>query len=242
MPLHRKHQDIDHDVSLLDRVLPTLAGGMLLVVLVAAISLVMYTRALDAPRTSLERDIVKYRAAIEQAPSTLSNHLLLASSYATAGRKEDALETVRRARALSDAAMVDLTEAEVLRLLGSSAEALPLYDLAVQKAQEEHDRTLIDLRGRTVTLEPPNALLARALQGRAKALLELGEIQRSIEDLEQASQILPTDADILAALGTHRIRSRDVTGAVEAFMGALRFVPDHREALEGLEKAGVTAP
>lgn len=229
-------------ISAIDRLLPTLAGGMLVVVLAAVLSFVMYTRTLEAPRTALERDIVKYRTAIEQSPSTLSNHLLLASSYTAADRKEEALATVRRARALSDSAIVDLTEAEVLRLSGSSAEALPFYDLAVDKAQEEHDRTLIDLRGRTVTLEPPNTLLARALQGRAAALLELGEIPRSIEDLEQASRILPTDADILAALGTHRLSSGDVTGAVDAFAGALRFVPDHREALEGLQKAGVTTP
>lgn len=232
----------DRRAIAIDRVLPTLAGGMLVVVLVAVLSFVMYTRSLEAPRTAIERDIVKYRAAIEQSPSTLTNHLLLARSYVDAGRKEDALATVRRARALSEAAIVDLTEAEVLRLSGSSEEALPLYDLAVLKAQEEHEQSLVELRGQTVTMEPPNTLLARALQGRAAALLESGELQRSIDDLEQASQILPTDADILVALGAHRLASQDMTGAAEAFIGALRFVPDHREALDGLEKAGVTTP
>jgi len=231
-----KEQGFTHSTMPLDRVLMILAGGLLVVVLVAALSLVLYIQGLDAPRTALERDIMKHRAAIEANPSELSNHLLLASSYAAAGRKDDALEVVRRSRALSDSAIVDLTEAEVLRLSGSPQDALPFYDAAVSDAQVEYERLLLDMKGRTVTFEPPNTLLARALQGRAAALGELGQTEKSIEDLVRANEILPSDATILTALGDQLEKSGDATGAAEAYRTALRFVPDYQGAHDGLRR------
>jgi len=231
-----KEKGLTHNATPFDSASMTLAGGLLVVVLVAAISLVLYTQGLDAPRTALERDIMKHRAAIDANPSDLSNHLLLASSYTTAGRKDDALYTVRRVRALSDSAIVDLTEAEVLRLSGSLQEALPLYDAAISDAQVEYEQLLVDLRGRTVAFEPPNTLLARALQGRGIALGELGQTEKSIEDLLKANEILPSDATILVALGDQLGKSGDATGAAEAYREALRFVPDYQGAREGLER------
>jgi len=231
-----KEQGLTHNAMPFDRASITLTGGLLVVVLVAALSLVLYSQGLDAPRTALERDIMKHRAAIDANPSDLSNHLLLASSYTAAGRKDEALNVVRRARALSDSAIIDLTEAEVLRLSGFPRDALPLYDAAISDAQVEYERLLVDLRGRTVTFEPPNTLLARALQGRGIALGELGQTERSIEDLVKANEILPSDATILVALGDQLGKSGDAAGAAEAYRMALRFVPDYQGAREGLKR------
>jgi len=219
-----------------DTVLRILAGGLLITVLVATLSIVSFTRGLQAPRTSIERNVLNYRAAVEANSSELSNHLLLADAYVAAGREDDALATVQRARALSEAAIVDLTEAEVLRRTGKTSQSLPLYDRAVENARLEYEQALADLRGRTVAFEPPNTLLARALQGRAAALIELGEVERSIDDLEGASELLPTDATILATLGDHRMRAKDTSGAAHAYRMALQFVPDYTPALEGLRE------
>jgi tetratricopeptide (TPR) repeat protein len=225
-----------------DRALRVLAGGLLVVVLIAALSLVLYSRTIEAPRTVAERDIMTYRTAVAEDPSTLANHLRLSAAYSSAGRHAEALETVRRARALSEAAIVELTEADALRRSGAPEESLPLYGSAIDKGIAEYDATIEDLRRRRVSFEPPNTLLVQALLGRGAALAELGRAEDALADVEEAALVLPTDASVLATLGDYRAAVGDSDGAAEAYRAALRFVADLPQAREGLARLELGSP
>lgn len=214
----------------IDRILRTVAVGLFVTVLIAALSLVLYARTLGPPRTALERDILAYRAAVEERPEQVEGYLLLAEAYAVAGRADEAARTIRAAREISDAAVVDFAEAETVRLLGSPAASIEHYTAAERRAVAQYEEALERLQERGVGFEPDGVLLARIYMSRALAYLELDRAPDAVKDLESAHELLPMDADILVALGDARLAIGDEDGARTAYLEALRFVPDSPEA------------
>lgn len=220
------------------RTLRLIASGLLIVVLVSALAFVIYLQGLGAPRTAAERDIARYRAAIEREPAEVRTHIDLAYAYASGERFDEALETIDRAERMTDDPRADvrLAHADVLRVAGRHQEAIPIYDEAATLAEEEHKLATAE-RARSRIFTPiPNETLAAVLYGRAISKWESGESDGAIDDLNAASEITPNDASMLVTLAGFQAESGDTSAAAASYRAALQFVPDYAEAIQGLRR------
>lgn len=222
----------------LNRVLRFIAAGLLVVVLVFVLAFVIYLEGLGAPRTAAERDIARYRAAVEQQPAEVQNHIDLAYAYALGERFQEALETIDRAEQMTEDPRADvrLAHADILRAAARYDDAIPVYDEAARLAEDEH-AAATEERARSRIFTPiPNEMLARALHGRGIAKWESGRQDAAIDDLAGAIEITPNDASMLVTLGGFQAESGDTSAAVASYRSALQFVPDYAEAIEGLRE------
>lgn len=233
-----QHPDFAIVADPLTRTLRLVASGLLIVVLVSVLAFVIYLKGLGAPRTAAERDIARYRAAVEQQPAQVQNHIDLAYAYALGERFQEALDTIDRAEQMTEDPRADvrLAHADILRAAERHDEAIPLYDEAVRLAQDEHAAATEERAKSRIFTPIPNEMLARALHGRGIAEWESGQQDAAIEDLAGAIEITPNDASMLVTLGGFQAESGDTSAAVASYRAALQFVPDYAEALEGLRE------
>lgn len=222
------------------RVLRLLAGGLLVVVLVAAISFTLYLQTLGAPRSAAERDIERYRVAAAEQPEVLANHVKLAYSFAIAGRFDEAMATITNAEKLTKAPRIEvqLARAEIERAAGHYEVAIKTYTEVAKLAEAEYEEQTAKLKKQQIQFQPPNTALAAALKGRGIAKWESGDKTGAIADLDAALDIEPTDAATMVKIGGYYAESGDTSMAAAAFRRALDFVPDHPEALTGLRDLG----
>lgn len=192
----------------------------------------------NAPRTTVERRLASDEAAVQEAPRDIENWARLALGYAYAQRWADAADAISRGRAVKSAAILDLTEADILRIKGDDA-AIKAYDRAIVSANAEYEqqRKLL-LKDKNVRVPPPNRLVAEALAGRALALQAAGRTEEAADQAVKALEMDPSDAELRAALGDMLLVLGRKTDAETQYREALRYVPDLRQALEGLRKLG----
>lgn len=222
----------------LARILRLIATGLLIVVLVFALAFVIYLKGLGAPRTAAERDIARYRAAIERQPAEVRTHIDLAYAYASGERFDEALETIDRAEQMTEEPRADvrLAHADVLRVAGRHQDAISIYDEAATLAEEEHEAATAE-RARSRIFTPiPNEILAAALYGRAISKWESGDSDGAIDDLTAASEITPNDASMLVTLAGYQAESGETSAAAASYRAALQFVPDYAQAIQGLRE------
>jgi tetratricopeptide (TPR) repeat protein len=224
----------------------TVEGWLLIVVLLVTIvfigaagSLVLYVSSMrDAPRTAAERQIATDEVAAKEQPQVVENWARLALSYANAGRWSDAASAIAKGRTLKKAAILDLVEADILRLRGDAA-AIEAYDRAIKSGQVEYDELVRSLRDDKGVTQPPSpGLLVQAMTGRAYALAAAGRTQEAADQALQALKIEPTDASLLAALGDMYAKLGRTADAEKQYREALTFVPDLQVALDGLKRLG----
>ncbi|MHB9003610.1 MAG: tetratricopeptide repeat protein [Coriobacteriia bacterium] len=215
-----------------------IAGGLLIAVLVAALAFVIYLQGLGAPRTAAERDIARYRAAVEQQPAEVRNHIDLAYAYALGGRFDESLEAIDRAERMTDDPRADvrLAHADILRAAGRHADAIPHYDQAAELAEEEHAKATAERARSRIFTVIPNETLARALHGRGISKWEAGDMDGAIDDLAAAIEITPNDASMFVTLAGYQAQSGDTSSAAASYRAALQFVPDYAEAIQGLRE------
>jgi tetratricopeptide (TPR) repeat protein len=188
-----------------------------------AVSLVVYVLSMrDAPRTSVERQLAADEIAAREQPQNVENWARLALSYARAGQWTDAADAIARGRVIEKAAILDLTEADILRMKGDKA-AIAAYDRAVASARAESALQAKELlEKKAVDVPPPNVVLIEALTGRAIALDAFGRTEEAVTQAEEALSL---------NLGR--------TAEAEAeYRRALTYVPDLDSAIEGLKKLG----
>ncbi len=224
----------------LSRWLALVAGLLIVVILASALAFTLYLRTVDAPRTSLERDIERYKAATIEQPLEQEGYLRLAFAYAQADRFDLAQSTIERARQLGETADYLYAQAEVLRVSGRYADAILSYDAAVAESTAAYESTLRELEKQGVVTASPNSQLALILLGRGITHRELGDSNAAIADFEAARVISPNDASLLAALGDIYAEAGDTQAASAAYREALRFVADLPAAVDGLRALGET--
>ncbi|MBA4371044.1 MAG: hypothetical protein C0418_05655 [Coriobacteriaceae bacterium] len=214
-----------------------IAGLIIVVFVAAAVSLVLYVLSMrDAPRTSVERAINSDEVAAREDPQDVENWARLALSYATAERWPDALAAIERGRRLRKAAILDLTEADILRMKGDEA-AIAAYARAIKSAQAEYDAQVKQLREKKgIVTTTSNVLVFEAMYGRARALDSFGRTDEAIVQARQALQLDPTAADVHVFLGDLLAKEGQDDEAEAEFKAALTYVPDLALALEGLRK------
>lgn len=209
------------------------------VFMVAGASLVFYVLSMrDAPRTSVERQINADEVAARENPNDLENWARLALSYADAGRWSEALSTVERGRRLRKAAILDLTEADILSLKGDPS-CIAAYDRAIKSGQAEHDaqaKLLRETKG--VTAPVPNTLVSEAMYGRTAALDKFGRTDEAIQQALKALELDPSNADLHVLLAAMYRKSGHEESAAAEYRSALVYVPDLEPALEGLRELG----
>ena len=224
----------------LSRLLRLIAGGLLVVVLASAISFALYLQTLGAPRSVAERDIERYKTAVAEEPQQLANYVKLAYSYAVADRFDEAMAIIATAEKLTRAPRleVQLARADIERAAGHYADAIDTYTAVARQAEEEYATQAADLKKKQVMFQPPNTTLAAALKGRGVAKWGSGDRVGAIADLDAALNIEPTDASTMVKIAGFYAESGDTSMAIAAYRQALRFVPDHPEALAGLRELG----
>lgn len=218
--------------------------GAILIALVLALaagaaSLLLYrlvTR--EVPRTAVERQLMTDEVAVREHPDDIENWARVALSYAHAERWDDAADAIEKGRAVDDAAILDLTEADILRMKGDAA-AVDAYDRAITSARAENERQVAELlKKKAVDVPPPDVLLIEAMRGRALALHSAGRTEEAVEQASEALALDPTDAGLRTALGDMYRELGRAAEAEEQYRAALRYVPDLTAALEGLARLG----
>lgn len=224
----------------LTRSLRLVAGGLLVIVLVAAVSFALYLQSLGAPRSAVERDIERYKTAVAEQPTVLDNYVKLAYSYAIADRYDDAMATIDTADRITKAPQIQvrLARAEILRAAKRYKEAIAVYNEVATLAEEEYATQSAELKKQQIAYIPPNTTLASVLRGRGVAKWESGDEKGAIADLDAALDIEPTDAATMVRIGGYYAQSGDTSMAIAAYRQALRFVPDSPEARAGLRDLG----
>lgn len=225
-----------------DPIVRRLTGIMLLVLIVfltAALSLVLYVLSMrDAPRTAVEREMATDEAAVREQPAGVDNWARLALSYAHAERWDDALATIDRGRQVKKAAILDLTEADILRLKGDPR-MMAAYDRALASAQAEYASDLQTLKEKKgVGVKLPDDLVFEAMAGRARALAIAGRTAEAIDQARAALASDPSDADLHVALAGWYAKAGRTKDAANEYRAALSYVPDLKAALDGLKKLG----
>lgn len=216
-----------------------LTGALALIAVLLATGALMfiYLNTLnDAPRTSVERDLATWEVAVKECPDDVNAWANLAYAYAEAGRTDDALDTVAKAKRVTGRQQFVIVEADVLRLAGRHTEAVKTYDLAEKAVRQIEQEVQAERRKVGVKVEADQDALARVYFGRALSEREIGDDAAAVKDLEKAVKLQPQSATMWVALGDLYAGSKETSRAEQAYRMALTYVPDDPGALSGLEK------
>lgn len=209
---------------------------LLLVVVVAAGSVIYFILALrGAPRTAVERQIIAAEAAASAEP-TVENYVSLGYAYLAAGRYRDALTTIERGRKVKDVSEFDLLEADVYRMEGQHERAIKTYEKAAKKNETEYQRLVKEYERRGILHLPDRRTYVSIMIGKGESLMELGRTKDALKAYEEAVTWDRTNSFALTRKGELHAKLGDVKKAKAAFEEALRYIPDYKPALDGLER------
>lgn len=220
-------------------VLLTAALALIAVLLATGALIFIYLNTLnDAPRTRVERDLATWEVAVKERPDDVNAWANLAYAYADAGRTDEALDAVAKAKKVTGRQQFVIVQADVLRIAGRHSEAVKAYDLAEKAVREIEQEVQAQRQKVGVKVEADQDALARVFFGRALSEQEIGDDSAAIADLQKAVKLQPQSATMWVALGDLYAGSKEASRAEEAYRTALTYVPDDPGALSGLEKLG----
>ncbi|MFA5844960.1 MAG: tetratricopeptide repeat protein [Coriobacteriia bacterium] len=213
---------------------------MLLVVFLASgISLVLYTLSMrGAPRTGLERAVTMDEVAVKENPKDMQNWARLALAYNQSGRFNDAMRALDQAREIEHSPVIDLTEADILRIAKRYDEALRAYNALEKFTNSEYDRYVKERKRRGIIVTGQNEVLYLCLYGRGQVYDALDDNDRAIADFRKAAGIMPTDAEVWVEFAKLLVKDGRDKEAADAYRQALRYIPDYKPALDGLKRLG----
>lgn len=173
------------------------------------------TNNVEAPRTSLERDIMDNTAKLQLDPKNPVAHAGLGAAYMKMGRADEALREFKAA----------------VRLKPKSAQyhynlAVAYYEVGkTTKALDE----LRDARGLARDWDVP-------FFASGQIYLERKDYKQAIRDFETSLEINPRNADAHLAMGQAFEGRGKRKKAAQAYREALKYVPDYPEAKEALKR------
>ena len=213
------------------------ALALIIVVLATAGAMVVFFMTVQkAPRTAVERDIAAAEIAVRDRPSDAAAWQTLAYTYARGQRYDDAITTIRKARSSTRAQALLLPEAEILRVAGRLKESLSVYDEAIAVVSAEESAAVAARKKKGIDMAAPNASLVRAYYGRGLSRHSTGDTPGAIRDTLQALALAPDQANMRVTLADLYAESGQKALAEAAYREALRYVPDYREAILGLQR------
>lgn len=224
----------DPVVGVLLRIALTL---IVVVLLTAALMLLTVRGRNSAPRSVAERDISTWETATSEHPSDSNAWARLSSAYADAKRYDDAINTARRGRAITGEDILWLVEADALRASGKYEQAVQAYTQAEKAITADQKVVSSGLKKKNIYVAFPSDAIGLARYGRALSEYELGDLRAASRDMSMAVDVAPDQAYMSVKLGDYRLKAGDEVGASAAYKAALKYVPDYKEALDGLRKA-----
>lgn len=222
----------------------TLVAGVLVVAILSVVAYGVYitTRDFQGPRTAAERRLRMAEAAVAQRPEEFSVMMELAWAQIEAQKYGDAEDTVSKALELEpDRTTPYLAQGDVEFERGDRGAALKWYKNGLKFAEKVPAAVAAGFKKKGVT--PPRPYYQDGSSELAYAAAAIYEDRKeydlAADMLELAVKFNPQDASSWSKLGDVRLKLDEKKSAEKAYRQALRFIPDHRPALDGLKKLGV---
>jgi tetratricopeptide (TPR) repeat protein len=211
--------------------------SLIVVLLATTAGLFIYLSALNkAPRTRAERDVTMWETAVREKPNDANSWASLAYAYSDAGRTDEAIATVRRGAKVIKQESLVLIEADILRAAKRYKDAVKKYDQAERAIKESREKANAELRKKGIKAGVDDGSLARAYLGRGLAKSEIKDLDGAISDLEKSVKDAPTQADVWTMLGDLYREAGQTEQAAAAYKRTLEYIPDYKQALDGLAK------
>ena len=196
---------------------PTRALSITLIFLIILLGLMllrhMVTNNIEAPRTSLERDIMDNTAKLQLDPENPVAHAGLGTAYMKMGRANEALHEFKTAvRLKPKSAQYRYNLAIAYRELGETAKALA---------------RLRDAKGLARDWDVP-------FFTSGQVYLEKKDYEKAIRDFQTCLEMNPRNADAHLALGQAFEGQGKREKAAQAYREVLKYVPNYSEAKEAL--------
>ncbi|MHB8760921.1 MAG: tetratricopeptide repeat protein [Coriobacteriia bacterium] len=228
------------------RVMAYVAAGLVIAFLVTVVS-ALFTGVLvpSGPRTVAEKDVAVAAAAIEAGSTDAAVWGRYMATLIAAEQYSRAQGVIDDARAsLDDSATAEFTiaEARLHYAKGRYEDAVEAAEAAQKQISEQYEAALAGggERARLARLDGLHANHGAAALIKAYSYEALGEWGKAIEQFDAYLESTPSAADILIDRGLAKIETGDTPGAEADLRAALAFLPDDREALDGLASIGVT--
>lgn len=170
----------------------------------------------------VERELARVEALVEQNPDDPNSRVELGLLYFEAGSHKQAIDQLKTALELDEThqgALVVLGDIYVE--LGRYQEALEPYSKVVELNQDN-----------------PMRHVSKQLEGvyyfLGVAYFNLGRPEEAVQSLKEALNIDWTDSDAWYMLGASHQHLGECEEAIESFTQAIRFIPNFKEAYQGL--------
>ena len=196
----------------------------------------------QAPRTSVERDILASEAQTKVEPKNAKAWQAYADALVRAGRYGDASDAIRRGRLnvgqhpifMSSEASILLSQGEWQAAIAKAREAVKLA-LKMRKARVE------ELSAKGIVSNPKafysdEIVVAEIMI--AETYMANGRNQESVDAYTRALAQSPLMADVLTARGDVYASMKRYDEARSDYDAALKYGPDYAPALEGLKNLG----
>ncbi len=213
--------------------LMAVAVWLLIAVVALGGSLILYVTSTQTgfPRTEEQRELVIAQSNLDANPDNADAWSRLARAQAAVGQTDEALATVRQGIESTGEKLMTLTEADILRFARRQTEAISSYNLA----EKYYEQLVAD---GTVSADEPSEYLAQVTYGRGLCEVAIGDDEAALADFEASVRYFPSSADAWVALGDVYATMGSNKSAISAYNEALRYVPDHPGALQGLVRTG----
>jgi len=225
----------------------SIAAALLVLLFLATVVGALTTGVLipSGPRTLAEKELIVARAAVEAGstdPAEWGAYITALVSNNQYSRARGVIEDARASVEDSATADISIAEARLLRAQDNDDEVLELLSSAMEQMQAVHEERLA---GDSATVRaamrdglPQNYYIATLIK--ADIYVEREEWESAIEQYDIYIERNRGAADILIDRGNAKVEIGDTEGAEEDFRSALRFTPGNEEALEALDRIGVT--
>jgi tetratricopeptide (TPR) repeat protein len=216
-------QNLLTDTRLLKRLIIVI--GLLLVVAVIGFGgYYYYDRFYSSKPKAMDLTVQKAEQALVQDPSNPTKRLDLAQLYLVNGRYADAIQYTNQVL------VVDANDQRAWLILGLSQAMKGDPAAAVEPLQKYYDAN------KDSSMPGLNRTLQSAAYYLGESYYKLGQADKAVDPLENAVKWSKTDADAMYELGLVYTAQKNYDGALQMFTFATAFVPDYREAYEGMSK------
>lgn len=202
-----------------------------------SLALFIMNNSTEVPRTQVDRELVVAKAFLEANPDRSDAWARYGRAQAVFGDIDGALATIAQGLEHTGDEGLLLAEGDVLRLGKRYTEAVATYNRAEKHYRQQAAAAQAEGKPSTVSIEI-SEYLAQVAYGRGLCELAIGDTQAALKDFEDSVAFYPRSADSWVALGDAYATLGFEQSAEDAYREALRYVPDHAGALQGLIRTG----
>jgi tetratricopeptide (TPR) repeat protein len=194
-----------------------------------------------APRTAAERDLVLLRQQVQSGTANTRTWAQYIDVLVTAGQLSKARESIGLAlpQAKADKSFILAEQARLYLVEKDYPDAVHSADEAVAQAEAEYQAQAKANAARQITAgaQLPSSW-DLALLTKARALTSSGDNANAVKAYNSYLEKNKTDADIIVRRGDAKAALGDTAGAGTDYRTALKFIPDFKPALDGLDRIG----